>query len=50
MKFGNYAKLTPEQAIERLKKKDIAISRDQAIKILEFMDCFAKIMIRQYVK
>ncbi|MFF5380446.1 hypothetical protein [Pedobacter suwonensis] len=39
----------PEQAMEILKGKGIIITKEQAIKILEFMNAFAKIVIKQHL-
>jgi len=50
MKIHKREKPTPEKAMEILSRKGIIVSREQAAKILEFMDNFAKIMIKQYVK
>jgi len=41
--------VTPERAVEILKKHNVIITLEQAQKIIEFMERFAKLAIEQYV-
>ena len=50
MKVTGIKKITPEEAIKILEKHNIIVNHEQAVKILAFMDDFAKIVIKQYVK
>jgi hypothetical protein len=42
--------VTPERAIQILAKHNVKVTREQAEKILEFMNKFAQIAIDVYVK
>ena len=42
--------VTPQRAVEILKKHNVIVTLEQAQKIIEFMEKFAKIAIEQYLK
>jgi hypothetical protein len=42
--------VTPERAVEILAKHKVKVTLEQAEKIIEFMEEFAKLAIEQYVK
>ncbi|WPV01914.1 hypothetical protein SNE26_09025 [Mucilaginibacter sp. cycad4] len=42
--------VTPERAVQILKKHNVIVTLEQAKKILEFMEVFAKMAVERYVQ
>lgn len=47
---GGKKPVTPERAVEILKKHNVKVTIEQAKKVLEFMEKFARIAIEVYMK